>query len=298
LAQGTTSVNGPHQGAWVETSAGDHWFIHFQELPVYGRVIHLQPLRWKEGWPEIGQTPGDHGPGEPILVGRKPLMAGIPRTGPATSDEFKKGTIGRQWQWQANPESHWTSPGAEAGSLLLKCVAHEPGQSLWTAPNLLMQKFPAPDFEVTTVFRFCPAHDGDLAGLIIFGHDYAWLGLRWRNGRWSLVMAQCLDAHQRGQEREIFSREVTSQTIHLRVTVKSGGLCQFAASDGGDSFETTGPEFQAASSDWVGAKVGLFATARERHNAPAGSVQVHGFRVTRPLPLFSSTPDARLTESR
>jgi beta-xylosidase len=46
LAQGKTQINGPHQGGWVETLPGQPWFIHFQDKGAYGRVVHLQPVRW------------------------------------------------------------------------------------------------------------------------------------------------------------------------------------------------------------------------------------------------------------
>jgi beta-xylosidase len=36
LAQGKTQVNGPHQGAWVETPNGESWFLHFQDKDAYG----------------------------------------------------------------------------------------------------------------------------------------------------------------------------------------------------------------------------------------------------------------------
>ena len=37
-------INGPHQGAWVDTPAGEHWFLHFQDRGAFGRVVHLQPM--------------------------------------------------------------------------------------------------------------------------------------------------------------------------------------------------------------------------------------------------------------
>ena len=40
--------HGLHQGAWV-----DDWFVHFQDRGAYGRVVHLQPLKWANDWPEI-----------------------------------------------------------------------------------------------------------------------------------------------------------------------------------------------------------------------------------------------------
>ena len=51
----STDINGPHLGAWVDTPAGEDWFFHFQDLDAYGRVVDLQPMRWRDdGWPVMG----------------------------------------------------------------------------------------------------------------------------------------------------------------------------------------------------------------------------------------------------
>ncbi|MBR9856063.1 MAG: glycosyl hydrolase 43 family protein, partial [Algicola sp.] len=54
LHQGNTEINGPHQGAWVITQTGEDWFFHFQDKDAYGRIVHLQPMQWKDDWPIIG----------------------------------------------------------------------------------------------------------------------------------------------------------------------------------------------------------------------------------------------------
>jgi beta-xylosidase len=36
LRQGGSAINGPHQGAWVETGRGEDWFLHFQDKDAYG----------------------------------------------------------------------------------------------------------------------------------------------------------------------------------------------------------------------------------------------------------------------
>jgi beta-xylosidase len=43
MHQGKSSINGPHQGAWVDTPSGENWFFHFQDKGAYGRIVHLQP---------------------------------------------------------------------------------------------------------------------------------------------------------------------------------------------------------------------------------------------------------------
>ncbi len=83
LAQGSTAINGPHQGAWVDTPGGESWFVHFQDQGPYGRVVHLQPLQWVDDWPVIGNH------GEPVSTFRKPAVGKVyPIMTPATSDEF------------------------------------------------------------------------------------------------------------------------------------------------------------------------------------------------------------------
>lgn len=52
--QGDSPVNGPHQGAWVDTPSGEDWFFHFQDVGAYGRLVHLQPMKWVNDWPVIG----------------------------------------------------------------------------------------------------------------------------------------------------------------------------------------------------------------------------------------------------
>ncbi|MBR2609390.1 MAG: glycoside hydrolase 43 family protein, partial [Bacteroidales bacterium] len=73
MAQGKSETNGPHQGAWVDTPSGEHWFLHFQDKDAYGRVVHLQPMTWTaDGWPVIGVDKDGDGVGEPVTKHRKP----------------------------------------------------------------------------------------------------------------------------------------------------------------------------------------------------------------------------------
>lgn len=94
LAQGNTPVNGPHQGGWVDTPTGEDWFMHFQDVGAYGRVVHLQPMKWIDGWPVIGTDRDNDGCGEPVLTYRKPDVGGTyPTCTPQESDEFDGYTL-------------------------------------------------------------------------------------------------------------------------------------------------------------------------------------------------------------
>lgn len=263
LEQGSTPINGPHQGAWVDTPQGDHWFFHFQELPAYGRVVHLQPMRWREdGWPVMGNDPDGDGKGEPVLRHAKPALPAQPVAVPATSDAFAAPTLGHQWQWQGNPRTEWFSLTEPRGALRLNCLPASSPTSLWLTPHLLLQKFSAPAFTATTVMRTELHEDGDAAGLMVFGYDYAWLGRVRRGGRDVLVLRTCRTAQKEGSEQELVTLDEPAGPLHLRVVVSEGARCRFFYSANGETFTAIGPEFQATSSHWVGAKVGLFAAAR------------------------------------
>ena len=56
LMQNDSPINGPHQGALIDLK-DDKWaFIHFQDRGCYGRIIHLQPVKWVNDWPMCGNV--------------------------------------------------------------------------------------------------------------------------------------------------------------------------------------------------------------------------------------------------
>jgi hypothetical protein len=167
------------------------------------------------------------------------------------------------------------------GALRLTCVPQPASESLWHAGHLLMQKFPAPDFVVTTQVRLSPSSAGARGGLVIFGHDYAWLGLRYVNGHFRLALVSCHSAPKGAGERELHTSDLPGDSVFLRVTVNSGGRCRFSFSIDGTEYHAIGEEFQAASSTWVGAKIGLFASAPES-TRPGGHLDVRWFRIAHP----------------
>lgn len=282
LAQGATRVNGPHQGAWVDTPDGEDWFLHFQELPPYGRVVHLQPMRWREDdWPVMGDDSTHDGGGEPVLRHPKPRLPPAPIHAPAASDEFTTSELGLPWQWQANPGPGIHSLTAAPGHLRLSCVARPDGESLWQAPHLLLQKFPGPAFVATTRLSFLTAADGDQAGLIVFGFDYAWVGLRQDEKGRRLVLVRCADAHTGGREEEVSSVPFSSAAVNLRVVVASNADCTFGWSADGITYRELSGTFRARVSAWVGAKVGLFASGvGATSDGRAGHADFDWFRVT------------------
>ncbi|HTQ02889.1 MAG TPA: glycoside hydrolase 43 family protein [Polyangiaceae bacterium] len=274
LAQGSTAINGPHQGGWVDTPKGEFWFLHFQDRGVYGRVVHLEPMKWVGDWPVIGDA------GEPVATHKKPdVKPSLPVT-PAESDEFDGPRLGLEWQWQANPESGWALPAPNAGVLRLTCAA--PGtalRNLWDAPNLLLQKFPGPAFTATAKLDFTALSDGERAGLVVFGTDYATLALERRGAELVVEQSVCKGASNGAREKEIAFVHAPESALFLRARVLEGGRTEFSFSDDGEAFAPLGEPFQAQPGRWVGAKIGLFAERGDEHARESGYADVDWFRV-------------------
>jgi beta-xylosidase len=281
LEQGATPTNGPHQGAWVDTASGEDWFLHFQDRGAFGRVVHLEPMAWRrDEWPVMGDDATGSGRGTPVAGHRKPAVgAAVTRAEPQTSDDFASPTLGLQWQWNANPRGDWASLTERPGALRLACLPAPAPDNLYNAPALLLQKFPAPAFTATTRLELEPAADGASAGLIVFGYDYAWIGLEAGRG---LVERRVLKASTRRPESTLDVLDPDSEgPVFLRVTVDAQALARFSYSHDGVHFQPAPRALTATVDRWIGAKVGLFASAHPRVGlAKAGQADFEWFRVT------------------
>jgi beta-xylosidase len=200
---------------------------------------------------------------------------------PATSDEFDGPAIGLQWQWQANPRPEWFSLSAAPGMLRLYARPSPAADTLWMAPQLLLQKWAAPEFTATAALRFSPRSTGESAGLIVFGQDYGWIGLRRAASGLRVVVRVLKDAPAGGVEQEQAGMDCPWDFIYLRVTVSAAGRCRFSMSMDNRTFTPLGETFTGRAGVWVGAKVGLFAAALPRATT-AGYADWDSFHVERP----------------
>ena len=282
MEQGSTNINGPHQGGWVELKNGEHWFVHFQDKEAYGRVVHLQPMKWVNGWPVIGEDKDGDGKGEPVLTHKKPNVGSTYAVAtPPESDEFNGNRLGRQWQWHANPKATWAFPAGSKGYLRLYTdQLPAEGKNLWDAPQLMLQKFPAEAFAATTKLSFYPNEklENERVGLLVMGEDYAQLSLVSKADGLYLVYATAEKAHQGSPEKEELIRKLKGNEVYLRVKVDKGAKCQFSYSEDGKKFKEVGKPFTAVPGRWIGAKVGLFALRQDKIN-DSGYADVDWFRI-------------------
>jgi len=285
LEQGKASnTNGPHQGGWVTTTTGEDWFIHFQDKDAYGRIVHLQPMQWKNDWPVIGIDKDGNGIGEPVDVYKKPNVGKTyPIQTPQESDEFNTPALGLQRQWHANPQATWGTASSLGFMRLQNIPLPDSMKSYWDVNNILAQKFPAPDFTATAKITFTSKTSDEETGIIITGYDYARIFVKSTAQGFVVGEAVCKNAVNGAAEKVITEDNLSSNSFYVRVKVENvlpgaavyqsmnvknnnstygNALCTFYYSTDGEHFKQIGEAFPASKGKWIGSKIGLFATRK------------------------------------
>lgn len=304
LAQGKSKINGPHQGAWVDTQNGEDWFLHFQDKHAYGRVVHLQPARWKNDWLVIGEDKDGDGCGDPVLTWKKPNLPSSGNFQPAEDDDFNSTTLGLQWQFEGPYSQYWYFCDAAKSKLRLYGVqAPDNYKNLSDLQNALMQKLPTENFTATAKLKFIPnpsyKQKGEEAGFMIKGLDYAALKFVSTENGCVLRYVTCLGAQKGKAEKTIAEIPVKmvkqakpytqkyavddipqprmgTVDVYVRAEVKSSGIgnnikshAQFYYSLDGKKYIKMGTPFEVKEGKWVGAKIGFFNMRPESKNDAA-----------------------------
>lgn len=304
LAQGKSKINGPHQGAWVDTQNGEDWFLHFQDKHAYGRVVHLQPARWKNDWLVIGEDNDGDGCGDPVLTWKKPNLPSSGNFQPAEDDDFNSTKLGLQWQFEGPYSQYWYFCDAAKSKLRLYGVqAPDDYKNLSDLQNALMQKLPTENFTATAKLKFIPnpsyKQKGEEAGFMIKGLDYAALKFVSTENGCVLRYVTCLGAQKGKAEKTITEIPVKmvkqakpytqkyavddipqprmgTVDVYVRAEVKSSGIgnnikshAQFYYSLDGKKYSKMGTPFEVKEGKWVGAKIGFFNMRPESKNDAA-----------------------------
>ncbi|MEI6489828.1 MAG: glycoside hydrolase 43 family protein [Bacteroidota bacterium] len=279
MRQGKTDINGPHQGAWVDTPKGESWFFHFQDRGIYGRVLFLEPMKWVNNWPVIGVDSAYTGCGEPVHSFKKPNVGKTYSIETVVeSDEFNDDKIGLQWQWPCNPKHFWAQPSKLGFIRLTSEFLPHDFVNFWSVPNLMLQKSPADEFTVTTKLEFSPAIVGEKSGLIVMGRDYSTLSIVKTETGFALQQVNCIDAEKQNPEKIISLVEVPKKEIYLRVQMRNKGICTFSYSLDGNEFNSLNEKFAARQGKWIGVKVGLFCI-NPMQSGLRGHTDVDWFRI-------------------
>ena len=255
LHQGGTAVNGPHQGAWVDTPSGEDWFLHFQDAGAVGRVVHLQPMKWVDDFPVIGVNVDENGCGEPVMSYKKPNVGAVYTIeSPDDSDFFDGTKLGLQWQWNANPKQSWYE--LRDGHLRLNAVPAD-GLRMCDVPNLLLQKWVTGEFRATARLHLDGLKDGDACGIISLGGCCDSMLICRTGGESRLVQRTGMLKSSQESRMDIFA--VDSDIVYLRVIVEGAKKVLWEISTDGAHYLSVGQSTETSAGAWVGVKVGLAA---------------------------------------
>jgi len=264
LETGSTNINGPHQGAIVDTPDGRWCFFHFQQNSSLGRVVHLQPMYWHDGWPVIGVDLDRNGIGEPVYVWKKPVRS-TEIFVPQTDDDFSSKNLSLQWQWNHNPVDEAWSLASPDGGLFLKALK---SSTFRLARNTLTQKIMGYESEATVMMDLSNLAEGQRCGLVCMGKENKVLGIRMQEGKKSLYISN--------DTTEIELTSVEGNTIFLRASIDIPNKhFQFSYSTDNIRFIPCGDPFFIRFGHWKGARIGLYSynTIKE-----AGSASFKWFR--------------------
>ena len=284
LVQGDTSVNGPHQGAWLDTQTGEDYFLHFQDVYAAGRIVHLQPVKWINDWPVMGEQINADA-GQPVMQHRKPdigeqaveaaenfrhenNLADI--YAPDASDDFTGDRLGLQWQWNANHLDEWYSMTGHG--IELYPVEKPESTSIANVPNLLLQKWIAPEFSAVTELMCATVEEGSVAGMVSLGVDYGAAAIRRRKGSLSIISVSGSQtfknekAYSEDKVVELANIDSTVEKVFFRNRVESlpvveknvtRNMIYLDYSLDGTNYENV-LAYEATAGRWVGVKNGIF----------------------------------------
>jgi beta-xylosidase len=250
LETGRSNVNGPHQGAMVDTPKGEWWFYHFQSAGAIGRVMHLQPMFWHDDWPVIGIDMDRNETGEPVYVWKKPdVGANFPVCAPRTNDEFDKPALELQWQWNHNPvNSHW-SLTEKPGWISLKALK---AANLREAPNTLTQKVMGNSSVIITQLDAGCMESGQKAGLSSLSNVFNSVGVRNKEGKLYVFFEK--------NAKVVEEVAISKKTIYLKLDISlNDQKNHFSYSFDNKVFVPVGTDFEVRWGYWKGTRIALFS---------------------------------------
>ena len=201
------------QGTIVDTEEGDWYGVMFQDRGGVGRVLTLSPVRWIDGWPQLGDENGK------VPETMRPYRSGMPETGIVRSDDFSGEKLGLHWEWNHNPIDNAWSLKERPGFLRLK--TNRVVENLYLAPNTLTQRMEGPTCSGYIAMDISKMKDGDCAGLAAFNGDSGVLTIKKQGKKYVLEMSE-QKVSLTDREKAVTNVEVkVIETVDLSAAFKS-----------------------------------------------------------------------------
>jgi Uncharacterized protein conserved in bacteria len=192
------------QGSIIDTPDGKWYAYQFRDFGAVGRIPHLMPVVWEDGWPVVA---GDGN--VPTTLDIPAINAGMSNI--VVSDEFsrKKGDpkLPLAWQWNHNPVNSLWSLDARPG--YLRITTGRIDTTVLHAKNMLTQRTFGPESSATTALDVSKMKDGDYAGFIALQKGYGFVGVKMEGDSKFIIMVMSGD--------EKVSIPVSEKMVYLRI---------------------------------------------------------------------------------
>ena len=298
LREGTSGINGPHQGALVTTNEGEDWFIHFQERGIYGRITHLEPVKWVDDWPLIG-TSVKNGivPGEPVKIYRSPK---VKKTKESLYPQknclraFEGASM--EWQWSGNHDDNFAkftgTPDKDVESFRLNVAnvssyAQNNFPVLWNSSNVLTRKISHENFYFKANIDASNLPVGSRAGIIFLGEEYASLAVERTETGLDLVYIKSKNKkltdivrEEHEEMRHPIPKDLVSSALNFKMEFipfsDYAAAVQFTVRCGGIiwPFKWKSDYFSTDNAHWVGGRFGVYAVGNGK-----GSVNFYNVKI-------------------
>ncbi len=259
------------QGGVFDTPEGDWYAMLFQDHGAVGRIPHLIPVTWEDGWPVLGDN------------GRAPRELDIPvpnkRTnGVVASDDFAydaAADLALVWQWNHNPDSAYWSVTDRPGYLRL--TNDRVDTHIHDTRNTLTQRTFGPESSGVVVLDTAYMNDGDYAGLAAFQSQYGFVGVKQSESSRSVVMVN----GGSGSPETVASVPLDQDEVYLRIDFDFNDMrdrAYFYYSLDGDDWSPIGEYLQMSYTldHFMGYRFALFNYATE---TPGGHADFEYFEV-------------------
>jgi len=244
------SDNGVAQGGIFDTPDGKWYALLFRDSGPVGRMSHLVPMEWKDGWPV--PTSGSKAPAT-LDLPESPL----PGYGMVTSDDFDSDVLALEWQFNHNPDNKNWSLTANPG--FYRITTSRTDSRVVSAKNTLTQRTFGPKCSGRTLVDGTGMKDGDMAGLVALQDDKGFVALAKDGGSYKVVMY----TGNKDGERQAASQALTGPKVYLRIDFDlpiDRGTAYFYYSTDGNTWTKIGSDVKLNYDlhMFVGVRWGLF----------------------------------------
>lgn len=249
LYQSDTLINGPHQGALIDLNDAEFSFIHFQDKRAYGRICHLEPVKWINDWPLCGRVDDPLLAGSPVLEEEYPVNVKTNET-IQISDDFKSNKLSFMWQRPSNINDFYELNNGLV--FKLKNTAYK--NEINKIPYALLTKVSALEFDIETLFDLSNMAELDHFGFILYGVSYKCVEFFKKDNK--IYLREISGAF--GEEDNILeSREINSSLIKIIAKFRNSNIYDLNYNVFVNDKEIIKPT-KATAGKWIGSKIGFY----------------------------------------